>query len=134
MPRLAVPSSAPTALRPWPERLGLPAATLSRTMAEVAHLKQGMGEDRFGRHFEGLAQLDPPYHAVKVTGALFHTQGGLMVDANARVTDLRGKPLPNLFAVGGAACGVSGSKASGYLSGNGLMSAVALGYLAGGRA
>ena len=36
-----------------------------------------------------------------------------------------GTALPNLFAA------VSGSKASGYLSGNGLLTAVAYGYLAG---
>jgi hypothetical protein len=34
-------------------------------------------------------------------------------------------------AVGGAACGVSGSKASGYLSGNGLLTAVGYGSIAG---
>jgi fumarate reductase flavoprotein subunit len=39
--------------------------------------------------------------------------------------------LPNLFAAGGAARGVSGPDASGYLSGNGLLSAVVLGRLAG---
>jgi fumarate reductase flavoprotein subunit len=39
--------------------------------------------------------------------------------------------FPNLFAGGGAACGVSGSGDSGYLSGNGLLSAVVLGYAAG---
>jgi fumarate reductase flavoprotein subunit len=33
--------------------------------------------------------------------------------------------------VGGAACGVSGSGDDGYLSGNGLLSAVVLGRLAG---
>jgi len=32
---------------------------------------------------------------------------------------------------GGAACGVSGNEASGYLSGNGLLTAVTLGMTAG---
>jgi fumarate reductase flavoprotein subunit len=68
---------------------------------------------------------------VKVTGALFHTQGGLAVDANARVLDGVGRPLPNLWAGGGAARGLSGAHAWGYLSGNGLLSAIALGRLAG---
>ena len=36
-----------------------------------------------------------------------------------------GTPLPNLLAAGGAARGVSGNDVSGYLSGNGLLSAVA---------
>jgi fumarate reductase flavoprotein subunit len=78
--------------------------------------------------------LRAPFHAVRVTGALFHTQGGLVVDSAARVVDRTGEPLPNLFAVGGAACGVSGRSAAGYLSGNGLLTAVAYGFIAGAEA
>lgn len=75
--------------------------------------------------------LQPPYHAVRVTGGLLHTQGGLVVDRKARVLDGGGAPFPNLFAGGGAACGVSGPGHWGYLSGNGLLSAVILGFIAG---
>ncbi len=45
---------------------------------------------------------------------------------------LRPAAGPNLLAAGGAACGVSGADASGYLSGNGLLTAIALGAIAGG--
>jgi fumarate reductase flavoprotein subunit len=41
-----------------------------------------------------------------------------------------GHALPNLLAAGGAARGVSGNDVSGYLSGNGLLSAVAGGHIA----
>ncbi|QHE94990.1 FAD-dependent oxidoreductase [Pandoraea fibrosis] len=71
-----------------------------------------------------------PYYAVKVTGALFHTQGGLDIDAHCRVLTPDGKPFPNLLAAGGAARGVSGNAVWGYLSGNGLLSAVAGGFIA----
>ena len=64
-------------------------------------------------------------------GALFHTQGGLEVNDQAQVMHLDGTALPNLYAGGGAACGVSGKGDSGYLSGNGLLSAVVLGRIAG---
>lgn len=74
--------------------------------------------------------LQPPYCAVKVTGALFHTQGGLDIDAQCRVLDASGQPFPNLLAAGGAARGVSGDAVWGYLSGNGLLSAVAGGFIA----
>jgi len=70
-------------------------------------------------------------YAVRVTGALFHTQGGLVIDTDARVLRPDGTALPNLHAGGGAACGVSGAHVEGYLSGNGLLTAVALGYVAG---
>lgn len=87
--------------------------------------------DPFGRNYGTTPPLAPPYCAVRVTGALFHTQGGLAVGPNAAVLDQAGAAFPNLFAAGGAACGVSGRQASGYLSGNGLLSAVVLGWLAG---
>lgn len=87
--------------------------------------------DRFGRAFSA-PPLQPPFMAVRVTGALFHTQGGLIVDPEtAQVRKLSGGVFANLYAVGGAACGVSGKADDGYLSGNGLLSAVTLGYLAG---
>ena len=84
--------------------------------------------DAFGRRF--ARRLAPPYHAIRVTGALFHTQGGLDVDARCRVLDTDGRPFPNLVAAGGAARGVSGDAVWGYLSGNGLLSAVAGGSIA----
>ncbi len=84
--------------------------------------------DAFGRRLP--RRLAAPFYAVKVTGALFHTQGGLDIDARTRVLDAGGAPLPNLWAAGGAARGVSGNHVSGYLSGNGLLSAVAGGYIA----
>ena len=87
--------------------------------------------DPFNRDFANTPALAPPYCAVRVTGALFHTQGGLTIDPRAAVLDPTGTPYPNLFAAGGAACGVSGRTAAGYLSGNGLLSAFTLGSLAG---
>lgn len=107
-------------------KLALPAAALRETLTTIP---QG-GTDRFGRHFN-TAPLAPPYCGVRVTGALFHTQGGLRTDGKGRVLTQDGTPFPNLFAGGGAACGVSGKGDSGYLSGNGLLAAVVLGHAAG---
>jgi fumarate reductase flavoprotein subunit len=115
-------------------RLKLPPEALSETFRLVENAKDGRATDPFGRSFAGLAQLSPPYKAVRVTGALFHTQGGLAVDVTARALNEYGAPLPNLFAAGGAAAGVSGSVASGYLSGNGLLTATVLGRISGARA
>jgi len=81
-----------------------------------------------GRVFQRA--LEAPYFAVKVTGALFHTQGGLDIAADAHVLREDGTPLPNLLAAGGAAGGVSGDAVWGYLSGNGLLSAIAGGAIA----
>ncbi len=73
---------------------------------------------------------DSCVYAVKVTGALFHTQGGLNIDENAKVLKSGVGAFDNLYAAGGAARGVSGNEVWGYLSGNGLLSAFAGGYLA----
>jgi fumarate reductase flavoprotein subunit len=81
-----------------------------------------------GRVFKRALQA--PYYAVKVTGALFHTQGGLAIEAQCRVLRDDGSPFPNLLAAGGAAGGVSGNAVWGYLSGNGLLSALAGGFIA----
>ena len=86
------------------------------------------GKNEHKRVFKRL--LEPPFYAVKVTGALFHTQGGLDIDADCRVLRADGTAFPNLLAAGGAARGVSGNAVWGYLSGNGLLSAVAGGYIA----
>jgi fumarate reductase flavoprotein subunit len=116
------------------EVCGLPGEALAATFAEITRYAAGSASDPFGRDFTGKPALAPPYYAVKVTGALFHTQGGLVVDEQARVLDAAGASLPNLFAGGGAACGVSGARVWGYLSGNGLLAAVTLGRLAGSSA
>jgi fumarate reductase flavoprotein subunit len=113
------------------QRLHVPASALGETFAQVEDAKRSGGKDCFGRSFAGAPPLSPPFKAVRVTGALFHTQGGLAVDAEARVVSVSGDRLPNLFAAGGAAAGVSGSQASGYLSGNGLLTATVFGRIAG---
>jgi len=113
------------------EAMRVPIATFQQEWSEVENLKSAASEDRYGRKFEAEQWCAAPYHAVKVTGALFHTQGGLAVDARGRVKRKDGSTFPNLFAAGGAAAGVSGSSAAGYLSGNGLLTATVLGRVAG---
>jgi fumarate reductase flavoprotein subunit len=104
--------------------IGCEAAVLTQTLETVRE-----GTDPVtGRHFK--RSLAAPFHAVRVTGALFHTQGGLDINANCQVLRSDGRPLPNLLAAGGAARGVSGDAVWGYLSGNGLLSAIAGGYIA----
>lgn len=105
----------------------MPAGSLAATFESVRACARGAAVDPFGRSFADAPELEAPYCAVKVTGALFHTQGGLVVDSSGRVIAEDGGALPNLYA----ACGVSGNDASGYLSGNGLLTAVTLGLAAG---
>lgn len=112
-------------------RIGVDETALADTLQDCGALANSGAPDSFGRRFDPATLLAPPYSAVRVTGALFHTQGGLLVDEAARVKRSDGSAFQTLFACGGAACGVSGPDVSGYLSGNGLLTALALGHLAG---
>jgi len=108
-------------------KAGLPTDAVAKTMSDIPT----DGRDAFGRVWCPPA-LSPPFTAVKVTGALFHTQGGLDVEPRTgKVRRVAGGSFTNLYAAGGAACGVSGKGDSGYLSGNGLLAAVTLGFIAG---
>lgn len=104
--------------------IGCPLPHLQATLAQC---KAGV-ERVTGRVFKRALQA--PFHAVRVTGALFHTQGGLDINASVQVLRRDGTAFPNLLAAGGAARGVSGNAVWGYLSGNGLLSAVAGGHIA----
>ena len=111
--------------------IGCDDAALTATIEDVAAMARGRARCPWGRDFTAHPPLAPPYHAAKVQGALFHTQGGLEVDREARVLRPGGAPFPNLFAGGGAARGLSGPADWGYLSGSGLLSATTLGRIAG---
>lgn len=123
--------------RTFPDFVTAEAAGAVRHAADAAALAAVIGCDAatLARALDAAApppaRLTPPWHAIKVTGALFHTQGGLDIDAQCRVLHAAsGRAFPNLLAAGGAARGVSGDAVWGYLSGNGLLSAVAGGFIA----
>lgn len=109
--------------------IGCAEASIANTLASVAAFTSEAETDPLGRSL-WPHELEAPIAAVKVTGALFHTQGGLSVNGDANVLR-HGEPIPGLYAAGGAAAGISGNGAAGYLSGNGLLSALGLGFIAG---
>lgn len=110
---------------------GLPADALHETLSHLHNHCQGISPDPFGRDFTPDQTLRPPYYAVRVTGALFHTQGGLRINDQAAIVKTDGTSLPNLFAGGGVCRSVSGPDSHAYLPGMGLCTAVTLGRLAG---
>ena len=121
-------SAAQLALaREFPDFREAEAAGALREAADLAALARLIGCERIDL---GGAALSAPFYAVRVTGALFHTQGGLDIDDHCRVRRADGGTFPTLWAAGGAARGVSGDAVWGYLSGNGLLSAVAGGWIA----
>lgn len=105
---------------------------VGQTLETARHSALDGSDDPFERSNWAYA-IEPPFAVVKVTGALFHTQGGLKVNEKGGVLR-NGSPIPGLYAAGGAAVGVSGDSSYGYVSGNGLLSALGLGFLAGSAA
>ncbi|GAA4910755.1 fumarate reductase flavoprotein subunit [Actinomycetospora succinea] len=110
--------------------LGVPTSVLAGELADAAAVARGEQDaDRVGRT-SVEAPLAAPLAAVEIVPALFHTQGGLRVDEHARVLDADERPLGPVYASGGAAVGMSGHGAAGYLAGNGLLPALGLAHLA----
>ena len=122
-------SSAPD-IESLAQHLGCDPETTAETVTAYNEAVRADRPDEVGR-VDGRSVLEPPFYGTVVTGALFHTQGGLVVDTDARVLRDDGTPIPNLYAGGGAAMGISGHGNDGYLSGNGLTTALGFGRLAG---
>jgi fumarate reductase flavoprotein subunit len=113
-------------------RIGAPVDVVAETLGRYQAAASGEAVDVFGRNDFGMAPLQPPYCVVRSVPAIFHTQGGTMVDDEARVLRSDGSAIPGLYAGGGVTAGLSGaSGAAGYSSGNGLLSAIGLGRIAG---
>jgi fumarate reductase flavoprotein subunit len=108
----------------------LPPNALAATVAAYNDAARNDTPDPLGRE-TARKPLVPPYRAARVTGALAHTQGGLRVDSRARALRRDGTVIPGLLAAGGAAACVSGHGAAGYMPGNGIGHAFALGLIAG---
>jgi fumarate reductase flavoprotein subunit len=109
-------------------KLGINAEGLKETVHECNALAARGEKDAFGRVLP--QPLAGPYYGIKVTVALYHTQGGLKVNADGQVIRIDGSIIPNLYAGGGVAVGVSGRGLEGYLPGNGLLASLGLGMIA----
>jgi fumarate reductase flavoprotein subunit len=112
--------------------IGVEPGPLEETMAAYNAAAAGQAMDAFGRSDLGVAPFSAPFWHTRVQPALLSTQGGMMVDEQAHVLRQDGGIIPNLFAGGGAVAGISGrSGPIGYASGNGLLHAIGLGWIAG---
>ena len=109
-------------------KLGIDAEGLKQTIRECNALSARGEKDDFGRVLP--QPFEAPYYGIRVTVALYHTQGGLKVNTDGQVTRADGSIIPNLYAGGGVAVGVSGKGLEGYLPGNGLLASLGFGMIA----
>ncbi|QFG20091.1 FAD-dependent oxidoreductase [Actinomadura sp. WMMB 499] len=70
----------------------------------------------------------PPYYGYPSTAVMLATYGGVTVDADTRVLDVYGDPIPGLFAAGEVTGGFHGA---GYVTGTSLGKSAIFGRLAG---
>ena len=116
-------------IRDLAAQFALPPEALLGTLDAANRAAKGESADLLGRELYARV-LSPPFYGVRITGALAHTQGGLMVDDKAQVLRTDGSVIAGLLAAGGTVTGISGHGAAGYSSGNGLAQAFALGMIA----
>lgn len=112
--------------------IGADEAKLERTIADYqAAIKAGM--DKFNR-CRLPESFEAPFYAVKLTGEIRHTQGGMATDVAGHVLRTDGSLVDGLYAAGGCTEGFSSRGGAAYMSGNGLIQALVFGKIAGAAA
>ncbi|MEQ1802762.1 MAG: FAD-dependent oxidoreductase [Gammaproteobacteria bacterium] len=115
---------------------GLPAAALEATVARWNAAVLAGNDADFGRFAPGKPDAaarqigKPPYYAMQLFPLTRKSMGGLAIDANTRVVDDDGQPIPGLYAAG-EVTGVAGINGSYGGEGTFLGPSVYLGRLAG---
>ena len=126
---IVITADTPEALA---ELLGIEPAVLAQTFTEYqASIERG--EDEFNRT-KLPKEFVAPFHAIKITGDLRHTQGGLVTDVATHVLREDGSVIPGLYAAGGVTESFSSAGGAAYMSGNGLLQAIIYGKIAGEKA
>ena len=91
---------------------GIDPAALSATLQHYNQsLEEGLDLD-FGRPLgtQERYSIEPPYHLVRLQPKIHYCNGGLQIDAAARVLDVeRHQPIPGLYAAGEVTGGVHGA-------------------------
>jgi fumarate reductase flavoprotein subunit len=111
--------------------LGLPRAAVEGALEQYAAACAAGRDARFEKPARHLRPLGtPPCYALRIRPALLvATFCGLRIDADARVLDAAGRPIPGLFAAGECAGGAVGEVYAGH--GNSITTGLVFGRRAG---
>ena len=82
-----------------PEEWGYDGSAVRRTLTEF-NARSAAGTAEPSRRLDSEPLVNPPYYVVELIPAITFTFGGLRVDADARVLNARGRPIPGLLAAG----------------------------------
>jgi succinate dehydrogenase/fumarate reductase flavoprotein subunit len=110
------------------QKLGLDGNTVETSIARWNQQCAASNDDDFGRPGGAMVPVDtPPFYGAPVWPVVSNTQGGPIHDAEQRIIDVFGKPIPRLYAVGelGSAYGHL------YMSGGNISECLITGRIAG---
>jgi len=115
------------------KKAGLPAAALKETVDRYNNDVKTGKDKQFGRdtlvagYGKPVEIKNSPFYAYPCTGAILGTYGGILIDKNARVLDVYGKPIKGLYAAGEIAGGLHGAA---YMTGTAFGKALIFGRIA----
>jgi succinate dehydrogenase/fumarate reductase flavoprotein subunit len=111
--------------------LGLDPLALKQSIARWNWLCQQGRDDDFGRPSGSMMPIvAPPFYGAQVWATVSNTQGGPVHDAQQRIIDVYGDPLPRLYAAGE----LGSSFGHLYLSGGNIAECFVTGRIAGSNA
>jgi flavocytochrome c len=109
----------------------MPEGELEATVRRYNQMVRHGEADELGKPLvRGGAQplTGSPFYAIRLWPKVHHTPGGVGIDAEARVLDLNGRPIPRLFAAGEVCGGVHGASRLGSCA---LTECIVFGRIAG---
>jgi succinate dehydrogenase/fumarate reductase flavoprotein subunit len=109
-------------------QLGLDAAAVAQSVERWNALCEHAVDEDFGRPGGSMTPIrTPPFYGAPVWATLSNTQGGPVHDAEQRIIDVYGKPIPRLYAAGE----LGSSFGHLYLSGGNIAECFVTGRIAG---
>lgn len=113
--------------------LEIPPESLEKTVSDHNWcIREGIDPVWGKKGLGGMIPLENgPFYALSQWPAVHGTLGGLRINARAQVLDIRGNPIPRLYAAGEVTGGIHGSK---RLPGNSIPACIVFGRIAGANA
>ena len=108
--------------------MGVDEATFVNTMNTWNQAVEAKSDTEFNRTSFANPLTAAPYYAIKITPAVHHTMGGIVINPKAEVLNEKGEVISGLFAAGEVTGGVHGAN---RLGGNAVADFTVFGRIAG---
>ena len=108
--------------------MGVDEATFASTMNTWNQAVEAKSDAEFGRTSFANPLTTAPYYAIKITPAVHHTMGGIVINPKAEVLNEKGEAISGLYAAGEVTGGVHGAN---RLGGNAVADFVVFGRISG---